>query len=167
MVVTPVKIAITNASAEAPKPHETMDGVFEIAIVDRSEGRQEDPASVWNSFNTGINIQNIPDGFRLVLFDHPIAQASGYSLLGQKIIGTGHLVIDLFKLTEQNQLDLPCFAAYVKIEPIYTFSMPPNIKKEAVRISSRAAKKSSRRKKDYSSSDDEPQVMTRGKTKNW
>lgn len=169
MVVMPVMVAKKDGQAEPPKPVEGHDGVFEIGIVSRSEGRQEDIMSKWNSFETGLIIGSVPPGFRLVFYDHPTIQASGYSLLCPKIYAFSPdaprepLAIDLFKLTEQEQLDLPCSAILVKIEPIYTFSMPMKAKPEdrQAPVSSRKTRKS---RKTYSSSEDEePRSMVRRK----
>lgn len=172
MVVAPVMVTKKDSQAEPPKQVEGQDGIFEIGIVSRSEGRQEDIMDKWNSFETGLIINFVPPGFRLIFYDHPTIQAGGYSLLNPKIHAYSSdspaepLVIDLFKLTEQEQLDLPCAAVFAKIEPVYTFSMPMKIKTDSRTGSSTARKSGTRKpkKKTYSSSeDDEPRSMVRKK----
>lgn len=140
---------------------------FTLSIVARSEGRQEDIQNQWNRFETGLKV-NVPEGFRLMFFDHPQTKAAGYSLLGATPLfdDQASITIELFKLTEQDQLDLPFAAVLCRLEKVYHFGAPEL--KEA--SSSRAITKTksrSAKKKHHSSSSEEEIPLRKGGTKRW
>lgn len=138
-----------------------------VSIINRSEGRQEDIQNQWNRFETGLKV-TVPHGFRLMFYDHPQTKAAGYSLLGPTPLfeDQSEVTIDLFKLTEQDQLDLPFTAALCRLEKIYQFTAP-EIKKEETRQRTPSKARSVKKKKRHSSSSEEEVPLRKGGAKRW
>jgi len=131
---------------------------YVLSITSRSNGRQEDVQQEWNDFETGIQITSIPEGFRLMMYDHPQLKAAGYSLLGPTPIFDLESPISpsFFKLTEADQLDLPFAAVLLRLEYAIWYAVPDLKKLQAAQPKAKTARKStSRRSKRYSSSSEE------------
>lgn len=169
IVSSPMAITKTSPDAISPEFEPGFGEFLTISAVSRSEGRQEDIQNQWNRFETGIRVA-VPPGFRLMLFDHPQLKTAGYSLLGPTPVfeDQGELQLDVFKLTEQDQLDLPFSIALCRLEKIYSFTAPEPKLAKAEPARRHAQKKSKdARKKRRSSSSEEDVPRRKGSTKMW
>jgi len=129
-----------------------------LSLTSRSNGRQEDVQQEWNDFETGIHITNVPECFRLMMYDHPQMKAAGYSLLGPTPIFDleKEISISFFKLTEADQIDLPFAAVLLRLEYAIWYAIPDLKRLQTAHPSAKAARKSTaRRSKRYSSSSEE------------
>lgn len=169
IVKIPMMVKRDMAEAIALEKETEYGEFYTLSIVSRSEGRQEDVQNQWNRFETGLKV-SVPDGFRLMFFDHPQTKAAGYSLLGATPFfdDQASITIELFKLTEQDQLDLPFAAVLCRLEKIYHFGAP-ELKKEVTASRPSASKSKSRtaKKKRHSSSSEEEVPLRKGGTKRW
>lgn len=166
LVPAPIIVKTTTGDAQIPQKTPEYGEFYIISVISRSEGRQEDITARYNSFETGLEFSPAPEGFRLTFTDHPQLRNAGYSLMGPVYhFDDGQsITFELFKLNDQDDIDLPFAVALAHLTPIYHFSMPPVIK--AATGGKAAAKKGARKTKSktYSSSeDDEPKTMVKKK----
>jgi hypothetical protein len=158
----------TSGNAEAPQQESEYANFWTLSIVARSNGRVEDIQNAFNSFETGITLDP-PPGFIFMFYDHPQLKSAGYSLLGPvpHFNTEAPITLDLFKLTEADQLDLPYAAVLVRLEHSYYISIPMVSRKEVEQIKKKGHSKKSR-KMSSSSEEEKPRTLKKQQsTKRW
>lgn len=161
LVKTSIYYKKVTGEASSFERSEEYQEFYVLSVTARSNGRIEDVQQSWNDFETGVTLKNVPEGFRLVFYDHPQMLEAGYSLLGPKPLFdiSEPITLNFFKLTDAEQIDLPFAAVLVRIEKVYHFAI--NEEKAAGPVISKNKKgvrRTARRRHSSSEEEDQPRL---------
>lgn len=105
-----ISVQKINPSAELPYKEDPTHVAYELTLVGRTDGRNEDNTGDVNYFNTGLRLCP-PRGYYLEFLPTPTLEKHGYMLpCSTKIVNPndrGELTVGLYKFKEGDDIELP------------------------------------------------------------
>lgn len=156
-----VPATITKKAGSAIDPEVEYPPYLTLSVTKRTDGRLEDVVHSWNEFEAEVAL-TFPPGFELWMMDHPQMLEAGYSLLGARPLSIfspegSSIKISFFKLSQQEDLDLPSSAVliYAARKLIVPFPMSKKEKEAPKTKTLKNSRGGAKKKKKVSSSEEE------------
>lgn len=135
---------VDDSGAPSPRKSPDFPHKWELTLVSRTNNRESDVQGAFNAFRIGIAFTP-PQGWTMRLTDTSTLKGMGYSLMGPCDVSVGEegseLVVNLYKIDDSPDLDLPYPAVNLELIRNISFHLPGDPRETGAVVRRAVAKK--------------------------